>query len=290
MMMTFLAVAALTALASPEFAAGPPETVADGFLFSEGPVWLPDGTLLFSDIPADRIYTGEKEVFREPSGQSNGLTLDLEGRLIAAEHKNRRVSRTEKDGTVVAIAERFEGKRFNSPNDVIVRSDGLIIFTDPDYGLEGGFDGPNGELGYCGVYSLNAAGELKLLSKDFDRPNGLALSPDEKTLFVADSGADILKRFPVNEDGSLGEGEKIFETPVPDGIKVDVTGNVWVTSTPGVVIITPAGVHLGTLAFEHPPANCCFGGADGKTLYVTARDQVYKLPVTVAGIHAAHRN
>lgn len=270
--------------------------IATGFQFTEGPVWQADGTLLFSDIPANRIYTGDKVVFREPSGQSNGLTLDREGRLIAAEHETRRVTRTEKDGTITVLAEHFEGKKFNSPNDVIVRSDGMIFFTDPPYGLPGGME--NSELGYSGVYALNPeTKEVTLIGKNFNRPNGLCLSPDEKLLYVADTEGDHepsekkgdIWVFDRSEAG-LYEGGKVFcQLPYPDGIKADVQGNIWATCEDGVRVYGPEGALLETVAVPEGPANCGFGGKDGKTLFITARTSVYTVATSVAGIFPAGR-
>ncbi|MBI3118172.1 MAG: SMP-30/gluconolactonase/LRE family protein [Candidatus Hydrogenedentes bacterium] len=267
--------------------ASPIETLAEGFQFTEGPVCLPDGALVFSDIPADRIYRGDKTVFREPSGRSYGLTLDREGRLIAAEHGNRRVSRTEADGTIMAVAEKFEGKRLNSPNDVVVRSDGAIFFTDPAYGLEGGLKGPHSELGYCGVYAVSPNGDVRLLVKDFNSPNGLAFSPDEKILYVGDSEAGHVRAFDVAADGSLTNSRILYTVATPDGLKVDVQGNLWVTAEDGIHVVSPGGKLEEVLKFPTQPANCAFGGADGKTLFVTGRDKVYKVAVSVAGIYPA---
>ncbi|MBI2423183.1 MAG: SMP-30/gluconolactonase/LRE family protein [Candidatus Hydrogenedentes bacterium] len=262
-------------------------TLGAGYKFTEGPVWMKDGTLLFSDIPADTIFKGNGEVFRKPSGMSNGLTLDREGRLIAAEHQTRRVTRTEKDGTITVLAERFEGKRLNSPNDVIVRSDGVLFFTDPPYGLPGGPDGPNAELKWFGLFAILPDGALKMLKKDFLRPNGLTLSPDEKLLYVADTSKGHIRAFDLAKDGTLS-GDRVFcELPGPDGIKCDVEGNVWATASDGVRVVSPQGELLETVVFPEGPANCGFGGQDGKTLYVTARSSVYTVTTAVAGIHPA---
>lgn len=265
-----------------------------GYKFTEGPIWLPDGTVLFSDIPANRIYTGTGEVFREPTGNSNGLTLDLEGRLIAAEHTGRRISRTEKDGTIVTVADGYDGKKLNSPNDVVVRSDGFIFFTDPPYGLPGGIEAS--ELGYAGTYGVDPkTGAVTLISKDFIKPNGLCLSPDEKILYVADTeGAhapseikgDIMA-FTRNEDGTYGNPKQFCQLPGPDGIKVDVKGNVWATTKEGVNVYSPEGELLDSVKTPETPKNCAFGGADSKTLYVTALTSVYTVETSVEGVHPA---
>lgn len=267
-----------------------------GYKFTEGPVWRADGTLLFSDIPANRIYTGTGHVFREPSGKSNGLTLDREGRLIAAEHATRRVTRTEKDGSITVLAERFEGKRFNSPNDVVVRSDGMIYFTDPPYGLEGGVK--NSELGYSGTYALDPETKtVTLVSKDFKKPNGLCLSPDEKTLYVADTEGDHapsdimgdIMAFTRGDDGNYSGGKVFCHLPTPDGIKADVEGNVWATCRVGVNVYDPQGKLLESVNTPEEPKNCGFGGPDGKTLYVTALTSVYTVKTSVAGVHPASK-
>ena len=279
-----------TAIAAMALAAGGLMTssevnlVADGFQFSEGPVQLMDGLVIFSDIPADTIYDEKKVVFRHPSGQSNGLTLDGDGRLIAAEHKNRRVSRTEQDGSFTVLADKYEGKRLNSPNDVVVRSDGAVFFTDPPYGLEGGLEGPEAELDFCGVYSVSAAGELRLLVRDFKRPNGLAFSPDEKTLYIADTERGHIRAFDVAADTTL-TNDRVFHTlPSPDGMKVDSRGGVWCTSSEGVCVIDRDGKRIDTIVFPEQPANCAFGGNDGQTFYVTARHGLYKVRSRVPGI------
>jgi sugar lactone lactonase YvrE len=267
---------------------GDVRTVGEGYEFTEGPVWLGKDGLIFSDIPADTIYRADKSVFRRPSGNSNGLTLDQEGRLIAAEHGNRRVSRTEADGSITVVADRFEGKRLNSPNDVVVRSDGAVFFTDPPYGLEGGLEGPNAELDFCGVYAVLPDGSMKCLAKDFQRPNGITLSPDEKILYVADTRASHIRAFAVAPAGNAVELPLFCELPGPDGIKTDGKGNIWATSD-GVWVFNPKGTLLQKITFPERPANCAFGEADGKTLYVTARNGVYAIQTKVAGLMAGKK-
>lgn len=256
---------------------GPIEKVADGFKFTEGPIWVGD-QLLFSDIPANRIYTDKKEVFRDPSGKSNGLTLDGEGRLIAAEHDNRRVSRTERDGSITVLASKWDGKKMHSPNDVIVRSDGTIFFTDPPYG------GNEAELDFQAVYAISPEGKVSKLIDDCNKPNGLALSPDEKILYVADTADKNIRAFDVAKDGTLSNEKYLCDIPYPDGIKVDVEGRIWATAADGVRVIAPDGSLVETIEFPEKPANCCFGDKDGKTLYVTARTGVYKVRTKVEGI------
>jgi len=265
-----------------------PERIATGFQFTEGPVWHPDGYLLFSDIPANAIlkWTPEDnvETFRKPSGNSNGLTFDTKGLFIACEHGNRRVSRTEKDGEVVTLADRYSGKRLNSPNDAAVKSDGSIYFTDPPYGVQD----DKRELDFQGVYRLAPDGTLTLLVDDFDRPNGLAFSPDEKVLYVADTNRNHVRAFDVQSDGTLKNGRVLAELKAerrgPDGMKVDTKGNLYVTGPGGTWVFDSTGKHLGTIVTPEDPANCAFGGKDNKTLFITARTSVYRVKVKVPGV------
>jgi len=265
-----------------------PEQIASNLKFTEGPVWHPDGYLLFSDIPADTIYKwkpdNKLEVFRSPSGNSNGLTFDKELRLIVCEHGGRRISRIESDGNVISLADQYKGKKLNSPNDVAIKSDGSIYFTDPPYGIQP----EQKELNFQGVYRISPDGELKLLLDDFDKPNGIVFSPDEKILYIADTARKHVRAFDVNDDGVLANG-RIFadlsaeKTHGPDGMKVDVQGNIYITS--GVTwIFDSDGKHLGDIVTPEAPANCAFGGKDNKTLFITARTSVYKVQLKVAGI------
>jgi gluconolactonase len=269
--------------------AGDPERLATGFEFTEGPVWIEAGYLLFSDIPASRIYKwtpdGAVAVWREPTGESNGLTLDRENRLVACEHKNRRVSRTEADGTVGALADRYRGKRLNSPNDVVVKSDGVVYFTDPPYGIQ-----PEEREQPCnGVYRILPDGTIELLVDDFDRPNGLAFSPDESILYVDDSPRRHVRAFDVRPDGTLSNS-RIFadmdhpQPGSPDGMKIDVEGHLYVTGATGVWVFEPDGTLLGVIAPPERPANCAWGDADLKTLYITARTSLYRVRVKVPGL------
>ncbi|MFO8008819.1 MAG: SMP-30/gluconolactonase/LRE family protein [Candidatus Brocadiia bacterium] len=284
-------------LSAAAMAAAPPKGVSVSELqlvvgdlrFTEGPVWHPDGYLIFSDIPADTIYSvrdGETVVYRRPSGNSNGLAFDLEGRLLACEHGNRRVSRTLESGEVVALATHYEGKKLNSPNDLAVRSDGSIYFTDPPYGLGRGVEP---ELDFQGIFRIGADGELTLLAKGFVKPNGIAFSPDEKVLYVADTERQLVAAFEVLEDGTLGEQKEFarLQTPNrwsgPDGMKVDVAGNLYVTSPGGVHVFDPDGELIELIATPKNPTNCAFGGPDGRTLFVTAQDSVYRVQVKNAG-------
>ncbi|MEK7396732.1 MAG: SMP-30/gluconolactonase/LRE family protein [Candidatus Poribacteria bacterium] len=272
------------------------EKIATGFMFTEGPVWdASQGCLFFSDIPANKIRKWTKakgaELIREPSGKSNGLTIDKQGRLIACEHANRRVSRTEKDGIIVTIADKYNGKKLNSPNDVIVKSDGSIYFTDPPYGLTAEF----GKLGeqeqpFQGVYRLSADGKtLTLLIDDFDKPNGLAFSPDESLLYIDDTARVHIRVFDVQPDGTITNG-RIFadldsdaEGSV-DGMKIDSEGNAYVTGPGGVSILDPAGKKLGIIEMPEVSANVAWGEDDWKTLFITASSSVYKIKLNIPGI------
>jgi sugar lactone lactonase YvrE len=269
------------------------EHLATGFSFTEGPVWCGD-YLLFSDIPQNRIIRyrrlargPEITTFRSPSGNSNGLTLDRVGRLVVCEHGTRRVTRTETDGTVQVIAESYEGHRLNSPNDVVVRSDGSIFFTDPPYGLK---DGRIWKEMLCnGVYRVAAGGGITLLVDDFDRPNGLAFAPDEKTLYVDDTVRGHIRAFDVDPTGGLSRG-RIFaelqagEPGAPDGMKVDCQGNIYCTGPGGIWVFNPAGNCLGRIFLQEIPANLAWGDADWRTLYITARPSLFKIRLNVPGL------
>ncbi len=268
---------------------GDPEELATGFVFTEGPVWLPERQLLFSDIRVNRIYswTSERgvELWREPSGNSNGLTLDLQGRLLACEQGNRRVSRTEADGTIHTLADRYAGKRLNSPNDIVVRSDGLIYFTDPPYGIQP----EEREQPLNGVYALWPDGTIKLLADDFDRPNGLAFSPDEAALYIDDSPRRHVRAFDVRSDGTLANSRVIADMDhpqpgSPDGMKIDVEGHLYVAGATGVWVFEPDGTHLGVLVTPERPTNCAWGDDDLCSLFVTARTALYRFRTRVAGL------
>jgi gluconolactonase len=265
------------------------EQVATGLTFTEGPVWLTSGELLFSDIPKNRIYSwtqgGGAKVWREPSGQSNGLTLDQQGRLLACEHANRRVSRTEADGTVVALAEQYQGKRLNSPNDLVVHSSGAVYFTDPPYGVQQ----RDRELDFQGVYRLDSKGTLTLLVNDFAKPNGIALSPDEKTLYVDDTDRRHVRAFDVGEDGGVGHG-RVFATMenlgpgAADGMKLDADGRVYCTGPGGCWCFQPDGTALGVIHLPQVPANVGWGEDDRQTLYFTAQSSIYRVRMKVRGL------
>jgi gluconolactonase len=275
--------------------------VAAGFGFTEGPLWLGD-ELLFSDIVNSRIVRWrerpegpEVRTFRVPSNLANGLTLDRQRRLLACEGGTRRLTRTEANGEIVVIAERYEGKRINSPNDVIVSSGGQIYFSDPFWG--NGFHNPYGtrvhprdrELAFDGVFRVDPDGSLHAVAEDFVRPNGLALSPDESVLYVDDTRRFHIRAFDVRPDGSLANG-RIFaelqgtEPGVPDGMKVDREGNVYCTGPGGIWIVAPSGEILGRIMIPEIAANVAWGGPDWSTLYITASTSLYRIQGDVPGI------
>lgn len=265
------------------------EKLVGNLQFTEGPVWHPDGYLLFSDIPANRTikYTpdGSVETYLEPSRNSNGLTLDHDLRLVACEHTGRQVSRQADDGQMETIVSHWDGKRLNSPNDLVVHSSGTVFFTDPPYGIQP----EEAEIGFNGVYRVDDDGSITLLESDFGRPNGLAFSPDESVLYVDDTERRNVRSFDVNDDLSLSN-DRVFidmdtsEQGSPDGMKVDTSGNLYVTGAGGVWVISPGAEHLGTIVFPELPANVAFGGGDYRTLFVTARTGLYSVRVNIAGI------
>ncbi len=281
------------------------EKLSDGFAFTEGPVWISDGSyLLFSDLRSNRIHKWEGSeglttfmdpVFEgDPTGRSvgsNGLNIDSEGRLILLEHGNRRVSRIEADGSITVLVDNYQGRRLNSPNDSAIRSDGWLYFTDPPYGLAGLEDDPARELDFNGIYRLSPDGDLELLERNQTRPNGIVFSPDENTLYVANSDASnkVWMAYEVQEDGTLANGRVFFDVNsetsegAADGMKVDVAGNIFATGPGGVWIFDPTGKHLGTIQPDEVPANVAWGD-DGRTLYMTARTGLYRIALTTQGV------
>ena len=269
------------------------EQVATGFGFTEGPVWC-DDYLLFSDIPKNRIirldmrrHGPEVTTFRCPSGNPNGSTLDKSHRLINCEHSGRRVTLTEIDGTVKVLADRYNGGRLNSPNDVVVRSDGSIYFTDPPFGLRDGMEWK--EQPCHGVYRIAPDGEIALMVDDFDRCNGLAFSPDESILYINDTFRQHIRAFDVAKDGNLSNNRVFIEMHgeepgAPDGMKVDRNGNVYCTGSGGFWVMNPEGKCLARVFPPEFPSNMAWGDNDWQTLYLTARTSVYCIRTLVQGI------
>jgi gluconolactonase len=281
--------------------------LAEGFEFTEGPVWVRDGGyLLFSDPNSNVIYKykdGQLSVFRQPSGYegadigaygqpgSNGLTLDPHGRLTIDQHGHRRVIRLEPDGSETVLADRYDGKRLNSPNDLVYKSDGALYFTDPPFGLPAFFDDPRKELPYSGVYRV-FDGKIQLLTKDLSGPNGLAFSPDEKYFYLAnwDEKRKVLMRYDVQADGTLANGTVFFDmTAAPgedalDGMKVDQKGNLYVSGPGGLWVLSAAGKHLGTILAPKHIHNMAWGDGDGQTLYLCGRSGLYRMRLNVPGI------
>ena len=280
------------------------EKVAEGFTFIEGPVWVRDESrLLFSDVPGNTVYQWTEAdgatAFIDPVFEgdstglggvgSNGLTLDSDGRLILCEHGNRRVSRLESDGTRSTIVDNYEGRRLNSPNDLVYSSDGWLYFTDPPYGFEDRENSPLMEVGFNGVYRLSPTGGLELISRDQTRPNGIALSPDESTLYVANSDAERLLWMAYDVGPDSVSNPRVFYDATgadapgsADGLKVDDSGNLFATGPGGVWIFSPDGSHLGTIQPDEVPANVAWGD-DGSTLYMTARTGLYRIRLTTSG-------
>jgi gluconolactonase len=293
------------------------EKLAGGFGFVEGPVWVRQGGyLLFSDIPANAINKwtpdGKVAVFLKPSGftgsdasdvgsqnnngqavitllGSNGVTLDRQGRVVFCAHGDRDVVRIEKDGKRTVLADRFEGKRLNSPNDLVFKSDGALYFTDPSAGLRKRDDDPKKELPFNGVYLLKD-GKLQLLEKTFATPNGIAFAPGEKYLYVNDTTRKLIMRYEVRPDDTIANGKVFIDMSadtaagVPDGMKVDQKGNVYCTGPGGFWIMSPEGKHLGTVKTPELPANLAWGDGDGKTLYLTARTGLYRIHLKIPGV------
>jgi gluconolactonase len=283
------------------------EKVADGFAWVEGPVWnRAESYLLFSDIPNNAVMKwNAKEgasLFLKPSGYtgaapfagaepgSNGLTFDREGRLVLCEHGDRRISRLEKDSTKTTLVDRYQGRRLNSPNDVIFKSNGDMYFTDPPFGLPKAFDDPAREMDFCGVYRLSKDGKLTLLTKELGAPNGIAFSPDEKKLYLSDYKRAAWLVYDVKDDGTIANGRTFFEAAEfkknrpgsPDGMKVDAHGNIFGGGPGGIYVFSPAGKHLGTFDFGVPTGNCNWG-EDGSTLFITSNTAVYRIRLNTKG-------
>ena len=269
------------ALSQPTVAPGSvPEKIAGNFQFVEGPVWKTGIGLLFSDIYPGKIYRWTPDsgatLFLYPSDSSNGLTYDLQGRLLLTQMRLRRLARMNQDRSMTPLVSRFRGKKFNSPNDLVVQSDGSIFFTDPDFNVP---SGEKPEIGFKGVYRIDPSGALQVLDSTFDKPNGICFSQDEKILYVNESAQ--CKIYAWDVDGSTLTNKRLFfsipASGYADGMKTDQQGNVYCTGPTGVWIITPKGALLGKIATPETPSNCAWGDADGKTLFITARTGLYRV-------------
>lgn len=293
----FLAIISICLLSGPVNAQTSPvpdgasvETIATDFGFTEGPFWHSDGFLIFSDIPNSTIYRWSPDdqtidVFRRPSGRSNGITADNSGHLILAQHDGR-VSLIEDSGREVPLVTEYQGKRLNSPNDVVVKSDGTIYFTDPPYGVSEEAK----ELDIHGVYRVSGNGKAKLLTEQFARPNGLTFSPDESRLYVNDSQSGEIHVFDVNDDGSLSNG-RLFAAPEdpdaeggPDGMKVDTDGNLYTTGPGGIWIYSPDGEVIDRISTPESATNLAFGGSNHQTLFITGPNSVFRVELNATGI------
>jgi gluconolactonase len=286
------------------------EVVASGFDWSEGPVWdKKGGYLLFSDIPRNAIMKWKEgegvSVFMKPSGYtgvaewkpepgSNGLVIDAQGRLILCEHGDRRISRLEPESGKRTLVDNYEGKRLNSPNDAVLAANGDLYFTDPPYGLPKRWDDPRRELDFCGVYRLSPNGKLTLLTKEMTRPNGIGLSPDDKTLYVSQSDAAqaIWRAFPINADGTLGKSRIVHDVTAhmgkmpgsPDGLAIDKDGNVFATGPGGVYVFAPDDTLLGRISSGQRNGNATWGGDDGSTLYIASDMYICRIKTNTKGI------
>jgi len=291
-----VAVAAAAGAADKSPAAGEPNTfagivpagsavekVSGGHAFTEGPAWDYKGGLYWSDIPKQQILKlaadGKISVYRKASGGANGLMFDKAGRLVACEHKNRRVSRTKADGSIETLADRYGGKKLNSPNDLVIGPDGSIYFTDPRYGRRDDLEQDK----EC-VYRIAPDGKVTRVADDTVKCNGIHISPDAKTLYVADNGNATVRAYPLAKDGTVGKGRLFAKLPGrPDGMSVDAGGNLYMTVDKGVLVLGPGGKALGTIETPERPSNCSFGGADLRTLYVTARKGLYRIRLNARG-------
>lgn len=259
------------------------EKVAGGFTFTEGPVWSREGYLLFSDPPESKIYRLSNEgktVYREASNGANGNTFDTQGRLYSCESKSRRVTRTDAKGKIEVLADKFEGKRLNAPNDIVVRKDGHVYFTDPAFGAQA----DSRELDFYGIYHLPPKGPLALIAKTPGRPNGIALSPNGKLLYVADSDDRLIRVYDVAGNGVATNGRTLISKidGPPDGIRTDDKGNIWVTCN-NVSVYAPDGKFINKIDFPETPRNLTFGDGDYSTLFVTALKSVYKVRLDIKG-------
>ena len=279
-----LAASFATALQAQDFSKIQIEKVTGGYQFTEGPVWNKEGNyLLFSDVPASRLMKIDNKgttEFRAPTGKTNGNTYDVQGRLLSCESEGRRVIRIDKKGTIEVLAEKWEGKRLNAPNDIVVRKDGHIYFTDPAFGNQA----DTRELDFYGVYHIPPKGPMELIAKPKGRPNGITISPNGKLLYVANTDDRNVIAYDIDKTGKTS-GERVFISNIegpPDGIRVDEKGNLWITCK-GVAVYTAEGKLLKMIEIPEAPANCAFGDGDMQSLYITARTSVYRIRLDVKG-------
>lgn len=266
-----------------------PVQITTGIEQPEGPVWKDGVGLLFSDIKDNKIYkwtqNGGKQIYLNPSDSSNGLTLDRQGRLILTQMRLRRVSRQESDGTITPLASTYAGKKFNSPNDVVVKSNGSVFFTDPNYNIPYPY---KSELGFQGIYRISPAGSLVLLDKTLNEPNGICFSPDETKLYVNDTVGGIIWVWDVLNDSTITNKRKFFTVPVSggytDGMKIDPSGNIYCAGSNGIWIVSPNGIYIDRIAMTDSPSNCNWGDADRKTLYITAGSSVYRITLNITDV------
>jgi gluconolactonase len=271
------------------------EKLATGLLQPEGPLWKDGAGLLFSDIKRNLIniwspLDGSVKPYLQPSDSSNGITFDRQGRLVLTQMLLRRVSRQELDGTITPLASTYNGKRFNSPNDIVVKSDGSIFFTDPDFNIP---FGQKRELTFKGIYRITPEGALVLLDSTFDKPNGICFSPDEKKLYVNESARCLIYVWDVTDDSLLVNKRLFYTIPATgyaDGMKVDPAGNLYCAGPTGVWIISPTGQYLGKIAMTENPSNCAWGDSDRKTLYMTAGSSLYRIRMVTTGVNGVGQN
>lgn len=260
-----------------ELAPGEPQLIADGFTFTEGPAYHASVGWYFSDVPESIVYRPDKSTARTESGGANGLAFDAEGRLVCAEGFSGRITRLEADGELAVLADSYDGTRLNAPNDLVIHSNGTIYFTDPKPLRE-----EDQVRDFSGVFALHPDGRLQLLIDDMRYPNGIALSPDESTLYVADTAGREIRAYELSDEG-VSNGRRHAEVPIPDGIAVDESGRIWAAVSGGIQVIAADGELLEKISVRPAPTNCAFGGEDGSSLLITARPNVYELDTRTRG-------
>ncbi len=272
------------------------ERLWTGARWAEGPAWFAAGRYLtFSDIPNNRMMrfddcSGQVSVFRQPANNSNGNTVDRQGRLVTCEHLTRRVTRTEHNGSITVIADNYKGKRLNSPNDVVVKSDGTIWFTDPSYGIGSDYEGDAApmEIDGCYVYRVDPSGQISIVTDDFDKPNGLAFSPDEKKLYIVDSGqGQLMRSFTVKSDGKSLSGGDVFARCTAqsfDGMRLDTSGRIWTSAGDGVHCYDADGTLIGKILIPEIVSNVCFGGRKLNQLFICGTTSLYSIFLAVNGV------